>query len=719
MSSVRFQIRDVLDRLDRNTSGHVTIDDLPRRGGLKLKGKDERGRPIVLRLGAKQVGLAARIFEYTKRFASDAGGWISIPRAILEETPTARALLACDSYASSTRTMDPKQILDELVLHPDPKLGIFAGGFRDPDGRPRSYRVVAPDGSLQIRQAKYDGSKLHLYVMEEEDEVRARLEATKEAGGDRLRNVRIERISKRALADHETRMKLRFDEPGVLWVSSRSPAVPHIRDDAYFVPGAPGARYGVEAYYHDGRINAPGARSTIGALIARGDDASRAEAERVLSLLRGTTNVFVNQIGSFGKVLNANLSVYASRSQPPGLTTCIKETYAAWLELAGGDQGRIYDANKWLAWAVKAAKQEYETVWTAPPRVDPLTHLSRYVDEAPSESPEEAPEYYADRDWDAEAIHADGSIREHGWDSHVGALALVGPDKGRIRQHRMLPVCLNSLLYKYEVDLADLSKTLRDPEGEKSWRAKSVERKNTMDRLMWNEDSGLYTDLLVPPGAKDKSEYLKNGYEDLRAFMPMWAGILGKLESSEPPTIEDRRKQRKMVDRVRDFMRRGGLAAATKASWDEAHALNPAYVERCQWGHKDIGWPIATYETVVALRNVGEHGLADEIAYRWCWMVQREMDRSGGLQYSKEGEFEAPITEKMPVSDLGIGGIAEVGYGNQGKGKEGEGGGFRWGYDAYKLLQRSLPKSLADSLANQRDPDLVFSNKVRMAKYLR
>jgi alpha,alpha-trehalase len=264
----------------------------------------------------------------------------------------------------------------------------------------------------------------------------------------------------------------------------------------------------------------------------------------------------------------------------------------------------------------------------------------------------------------------------------------------------MLPVCLNSLLYKYEADIAELL-TATGRKGEAPvWEGRAEARKKQMNALMWNDASGLYSDLIKVGG-----EWRKNGYEDLRGLMPMWAGMVKPGGS----------KAAKMIARVPDFERKGGLACATADSFEKARALNPEFVARCQWGNENIGWPIATYETVVGMKKVGAKDEADEIAYRWCWMVQREMDRNGGLQYSDRGGFEAPIMEKMDVTSLSQAGEAKLGYGNQGAGREGEHGGFRWGYDAYKLLERGLPERLKSALANGVDPDLLFSDAVRFA----
>jgi alpha,alpha-trehalase len=242
-------------------------------------------------------------------------------------------------------------------------------------------------------------------------------------------------------------------------------------------------------------------------------------------------------------------------------------------------------------------------------------------------------------------------------------------------------------LYRYEQDLAWMERELGNDGA--AWDARAAQRKSTMNRLMWNEEAGLYFDLIrgtQPP--------VQNENEDLRSYMPLVVGMV-------PP---DRAK--KMERRIDDFMRPGGLATATSDSWDRLHALEPEYVDRCQWAHKDIGWPITTYETVTGLRAAGFEERANEIAYRWCHMVQTVMDTQGGLHFARDG-FDAPVFEKMDVTRRSHAGAATVGYGNQGGGVEGEGSGFRWGYDAYKLLYRDLPPQLREKLRSGIDPDRV------------
>lgn len=580
--------------------------------------------------------------------------------------------------------------MDTLLLHPDPKLGVFRGGLTDSAGRFREYAVVSACGSkVTTRRAGYDGSMLHLYVPADRPEIFKSLQDLK-SRDPRYEKIALHSVSKDALSDPEERLRLKYDRPGIFWVPSTCPELPEIDDRFYIVPGG---RFGVEQYYHDARINLPGARSTIAAFLTENSPDAHAKAERVLSAMRGTTNALANQVLLYGKIFNSTLTSCAGRSQAPCLTTAILETYAAWLSVDPGDAER---AKRWLSWATRAAKLEYETVWMAKPRLHPETGLSRYLDESPSVAPEEEPHFYEGLDWDADDVASDAAIREHGWDSTPSALIREGRDRGKPRIHHLLPVCLNSLLFKYESDFAKIARALGGPDSAEAldWEVRAEKRRETMDRLMWNEAKGLYFDVYAPPG---DSELRQNRNEELRSFTPLWCGLVSTGD----------RKAARMRERVVDFLRPGGLATATRNSYRALLSLNPTYAERCQWGHEDLGWPIATAETVEGLRSAGFHEIANEIAYRWCHMVQSVAEKKGGIKASSFGGYEAAVYEKMDVTRRSAEGHAGVGYGNQGEGKDGVAAGFRWGYDAYKLLFRALPAELQEHLRRKTPPDAL------------
>jgi neutral trehalase len=332
--------------------------------------------------------------------------------------------------------------------------------------------------------------------------------------------------------------------------------------------------------------------------------------------------------------------------------------------------------------------------------LDPESGLSRYLDETPSQSPEEVTAFYAGIEWSTKDYEGDGSVRETGWDSHAGALHLGGPEVGRLRQHLTLPVCLNSLLGKYERDFSAILSELGRADEACVWELKAAARKETLDRLMWSEMDGLYFDVRL-------TDRQQNKVEDLRSYAPLWAGLV------EPGS----RQAEALCARLPDFMRPGGFANATQASWERLHALNPDYVDRCQWGHKFIVFPISACETVEAGLRAGVPGavpLLHEAAYRWLYMAQQHMDANGGLQRNSLGGYDGAFMEKMDAQGLTHeSAAAEVGYGNQGSGREGQGGGFRWAYDAFVRLLGMVPQDLQIKLSRGAEPDEIFPRLAR------
>jgi alpha,alpha-trehalase len=694
---VRFTTSDIR-KLDTTGTGLVTP------AGLKgapqcLRGTTSDGdvRDVWITDEPKKAGLGAHLFDYAR---TATGPSVDVPASVLESGSCDRALLAADSYGLTFRTMRIPDVLDAVIKNADPKLGVLDGGLFDKEtGKARVYDVVDPKtGGITKRKATYDGKKAFLYVPATEPEAFAHLQRAVRENPERYGKVEVRSISEEELGSHEVRMQLKYDAPGVMWVSSRSPAVPHLQDDGYIVPGG---RFGIELYYHDTRINIPSAGSTVRALTAAGNDD---EASHVLSIMRGTVSSLCNEVLHYGKIYNATLTPNAGRSQAPCLTNGILETYNTWVEVKPQEKA---DAKKWLAWATRAAEKELKQVWLNAPRFDPETGLSRYQDESPSVAPEEDPEFYEGLDFDAQGIVHDASVREHGWDSMTTAVLTAGPDKGKPRVHWFLTPDLNALLFRYEKDLATAYRLIEDDEQSPTaaqYEAKANARKERVDQLLWNKDTGLYTDLVKKPGEPVESGW-QNNNDDLRAFTPLWAGMVEK--GSE--------QAKGLARRIRDFMRPGGIATATNETWDALHALFPAYAERCQWANKDVGWPITTYETVKGLRSIGEDDLANEIAYRWCFMVENVMENKGGVHTSKAGGYEAPIFEKMNVTESSARVDPPCGYGNQGGNDHGEGFGFRWGLDSYKLNFRELPQHLQESLRRGASPEVVFDARTMLA----
>ncbi|HEX7368261.1 MAG TPA: trehalase family glycosidase [Candidatus Saccharimonadales bacterium] len=258
----------------------------------------------------------------------------------------------------------------------------------------------------------------------------------------------------------------------------------------------------------------------------------------------------------FKIIPNASRTYLMGRSQPPFLTTFIFDVYQAY------DPGK-----KWLKRVIDVAQAEYQTVWLGQKKPNErLVHkgLSRYYDI----------NYLNDL---AEA--------ESGWD--------MTPRFGR-KALSYLPVDLNALLYKYETDFARAARLLDDMPAAARWDRAALERKQSMNSLMWDRLRGLYYDYNY---AKKRRSIISS----LAAYYPMWAGMVDEDQAEA------------MVRGLRRFENKGGLATtdALPVSQQLTFGAMPT-----QWAYPN-GWAPLHYVVVKALERYGYHEDAQRIATRW------------------------------------------------------------------------------------------------------
>jgi alpha,alpha-trehalase len=273
-------------------------------------------------------------------------------------------------------------------------------------------------------------------------------------------------------------------------------------------------------------------------------------------LAQGMVENFFFEIENYGAILNANRTYFFTRSQPPFLTSMIREVYE-------------HPANKplskaWLAKAYSYAQRDYE-LWTSPIHQAGDTGLARYHDIGEGPVPEMADDsgYYPDViRWllahpgadtgylvdapddptPAEAIalakiscdiaaskvcaraHVDGhrltagfylgdrAMRESGFDTSFR----FGPFSGSTEDYA--PVCLNSLLYKYERDMAHFAALLGRPTEAAAWEHRAATRREAINKYLWNPTQGMFYDY-------DFTTQKQSTYNYITAFYPLWAKL--------------------------------------------------------------------------------------------------------------------------------------------------------------------------------------------------
>ncbi len=329
------------------------------------------------------------------------------------------------------------------------------------------------------------------------------------------------------------------------------------------------------------------------------------EADHREDLAKGMVDNFLFEIENYGAVLNANRTYYLTRSQPPFLTSMIRAVFENPASFEATPAGRI-KARAWLAHAYTLAEKDYAT-WERPEHKAGTTGLSRYWDFGSGPVPEMADDstYYTDvirwlvahpheggdgfllkaaehpdaaeaarlkqtscdvhgsvvcaRAWfggyrlSREFYAGDRAMRESGFDTSNR----FGPFSGATEEYA--PVCLNSLLYRYERDLEHLALLLGNDRDAAHWDRRSQQRAAAIQRYLWRAKDGVFADFNFVH-AKSSS------YDFIASLYPLWAGFATREEATA------------MEPKLNLFERAGGLSTSntnTGLQWDEPYGWAP------------------------------------------------------------------------------------------------------------------------------------------------
>lgn len=420
-------------------------------------------------------------------------------------------------------------------------------------------------------------------------------------------------------------------------------------------------------------------------------------ADRRTDLARGMIENFFFEIENYGSILNANRTYQLTRSQPPFLTSMIRELYE---HPAGHPVSRA-----WLARAYGYAKQDYN-VWITDPHLAGDTGLARYFDVGAGPVPEMADDsaYYPDvirwllshpnvhTDYLLEApddpapaqaaelaksscdiaasrvcaaAHVEGhrltaafyrgdrAMRESGFDPSFR----FGPFSGSTDHYA--PVCLNSLLYKYERDMAHFATLLGRGSEASEWNRRAVVRKAAINQYLWDQKTGMFYDY-------DFVNKRLSSYNYITTFYPLWAGL------ASPDQAASLRLHLPL------FERSGGIAMSD-------------FDSGTQWD-MPFGWAPTTWLTIKGLSQYGLRSDAERIATKFSGTVLDNFLHDG------------TIREKYNV----VSGSANVAVAT---GYKSNVVGFGWTNGVYlqinNLIAQSAKRRAAASLSRDYDPDSV------------
>jgi alpha,alpha-trehalase len=420
-----------------------------------------------------------------------------------------------------------------------------------------------------------------------------------------------------------------------------------------------------------------------------------------LELARGMVDNFFFEVEHYGAMLNANRTYYLTRSQPPFLSSMFVEVYDALEKSGHGDTA-------WLARAYADLEKDYE-MWNRDPHLAGDTGLSRYYDFGegpPAEAlqdetgiyrkvaayfffhPAQADHYIVEtlpgatepvagaayneqvcevplataraeceqrREFklSSDYYKGDRSMRESGFDVSFR----FGPFGAAT--HHYAPVCLNSLLYKTEKDLEQISRWLGHTTDAEKWSERAEQRKQLIARYLWDDKAGLFFDF-------DRQTGQRSSYRYATTFYPLWAGLATPEQA------------RAIVKNLPAFERPGGLAMSTEdtgAQWDLPY-----------------GWGNIEMLAVDGLRRYGFNADADRISYEFLSMVAENFRRDG------------TIREKYNVVARSSEAHVEVGY-------QMNVVGFGWTNAAFLELLHGLPKDMVERLAREQDQPVPAGRK--------
>lgn len=413
-----------------------------------------------------------------------------------------------------------------------------------------------------------------------------------------------------------------------------------------------------------------------------------------IHLAKGMVQNFCFCIRHYGKILNATRSYYLCRSQPPFLTDMALRVY---------DRIRDEpDAKEFLRTAILAAIKEYHSVWVTQPRLDPVTGLSRYRPEGLGVPPETEATHFLQVLTPYAAKHGMtfeefvraynyGEVKEPELDEYFLHDRAVR-ESGHDTSYRLERVCadvatidLNSLLFKYELDIARTIRTVFDdklvvpaefcvPGGSMQpgqvetsaiWDRRSKRRKLAIDKYMWNEAEGMYFDY----NTKTRERCT---YESCTTFWAMWAGVASPKQAAAM-----------VAKALPKFEAIGGLLSGTKKSRGEISLERP----NRQWDYP-YGWAPQQMLAWTGLERYGYEEEAERLAYKWLFMITK-------AYY----DFNGVVVEKYDVTRPVDPHRVDAEYGNQGldfKGVAKE--GFGWVNASYVYGLQLVPAHARNAL---------------------
>ncbi|MGZ3713439.1 MAG: trehalase family glycosidase, partial [Bdellovibrionota bacterium] len=295
-----------------------------------------------------------------------------------------------------------------------------------------------------------------------------------------------------------------------------------------------------------------------------------------LELAQMQTENLLSLVQRYGFVPNGNRDFYLTRSQPPFLSSAVKEVFEASLKNAKTDAERknIY---KWLKErAYPLVQKDYDNFWMNPEtRFDKKTGLNHHWDDANLPRPER---HGNDNEHTLGKTYRDVRAgAESGLDftdAHAGESSAIAP------------VLLNSMLYKVEADLAWMAKLTGDAGEAKRFANAAEQRSGAMRKFLWNKERSRFDNFNLNSGKKIDATIADT-------FAPLFVGMASQSEAD-------------LVQKV------------TLPKLERAHGIMASDLMKShhQWDGSN-GWAPQQVMAVAGLQNYGHAEDAKRLARKW------------------------------------------------------------------------------------------------------
>lgn len=319
-------------------------------------------------------------------------------------------------------------------------------------------------------------------------------------------------------------------------------------------------------------------------------------------LALGMIQNFEYLVNTFGHIPNGNRTYFLSRSQPPFFAEMIK-AYGQKHGMASVVSFLPALENEYRYWTKDDEKVnskhpiEGKSVWLNG------TVLQRYTGGVAAPRPEAFNKEY---NWaqelpetarDSFYLNMQAAC-ESGWD-FSGRWFADGQHRSTVHAQNLVPVCLNSLLYNIEMQIAAMYNFQKNTTQSAAYQQKAALRKAAILKYCWWPEEGIFTDY----------------QSDKQTFNPHWSLAMVYPLFFEIATPQQADAIAKMV--AQKFLMTGGLVTTpyqTGEQWDSPN-----------------GWAPMQWLAVVGLHHYGHTKLAQTIAERWLQVNEQVYKNEGKM----------------------------------------------------------------------------------------